>query len=284
MKSVRFSRRIFLAAIPTAALIITGCGAGKTDSDNWDEKVKGVKWTVQDKGNGTARLTGFDRSGKEPSGNIRLPTEVDGLKITSMVDGEKNGSSLFKGCEKLTGVCVPSSYRRIGNKAFQQCSKLKTVVVEDGVRQIGEYAFGECSSLSSLTLPSSIGIIEKYAFSDCSSLTEVQIPDDTEEVGKAAFARCASLKKAYIPLDMRVLGIFAFNECDELTDVYYEGTPDELKKIERNDPSAGTSTEWKTSYGFSLDFSKLEFNSDAGSKEFVNTTFHYEVPLSEYLK
>lgn len=283
METIRFSRRTFLAAIPAAALVLAGCGSdGGTSSTKWDEKANGVKWTVKDNGNGTAQLSGFDKSGKEPSGNVKLPTEVDGLKITSMVDAKKKGPTLFQECEKLTGVCIPASYRRIGDKAFKGCSKLKAVEIEEGVKQIGEYAFAECPELSSLTLPSTIRIIEKYAFSDCSSLTKVQIPADTEEVGKAAFVRCTSLTSVYIPLNLTTLGIFAFNECDKLTDVYYEGTPDDLQNMVRNDPSAGTSTKWTTSYGFTLDFSQVVPESGVESKEFVNTTFHYEVPLSEY--
>ncbi|MBQ2848443.1 MAG: leucine-rich repeat protein, partial [Clostridia bacterium] len=55
------------------------------------------------------------------SGNIEIPSSIDGVAIT------KIASSAFNGCSGLTAVKIPGSITEIGWYAFQNCANLKTV-------------------------------------------------------------------------------------------------------------------------------------------------------------
>jgi hypothetical protein len=96
---------------------------------------------------------------------LNIPSEVDGIKITS-----------------------------IGGDFIKNDKEIKKVVIPDGVTSIGDSAFKGCSSLDSVSVPESVKTIGNYAFSDCSSLTNINIPKNLETLGKYAFKGCSAIK------------------------------------------------------------------------------------------
>ena len=76
------------------------------------------------------------------------------------------------------------------------------------VTAIGQGAFEECDRLLSITLPHGLTDIQAWAFSDCDYLQLVYLPDTLEQIGYRAFFRSW-----------------------ELTDIYYEGTEQQWRRI-----------------------------------------------------
>ncbi|MBR6924684.1 MAG: leucine-rich repeat domain-containing protein, partial [Oscillospiraceae bacterium] len=106
--------------------------------------------------NGYAILDGFST---EPSGEFTVPSEINGVPVTSLSE------NLFK-YKNFTKVNLPDSITFIPKRAFYY------------------------SSISEITIPDSVTVIGPEAFAGCKELTEVIIPDSVTEIGASAFAHC----------------------------------------------------------------------------------------------
>ena len=93
----------------------------------------------------------------EYSDVLKIPSDVDGKKITALFDG------LF--CQ----------------------TPIKTIYIDDGVEKIGDHCFAE-SSLDYIDIPASVTTIGDNAFKNCQQLTSLAIGSDKTEFGKDAFA------------------------------------------------------------------------------------------------
>lgn len=121
-------------------------------------------------------------------GDITIPSEIEGLPVTSIADEAFYGNMDFAG--KLT---MPSSLRSIGNYAFAYSGGLSgDLVIPEGVISIGESAFESCDLDVKLTLPSTLKTIGQAAFSSCRLLRgDVVIPESVISIGQNAFNACA---------------------------------------------------------------------------------------------
>ena len=122
------------------------------------------------------------------SGNLSIPSYVYGKPVVEI------GNYALDGCDKVTGVTIPSSVTNISRHAFSMCTSLATVTIPSSVRRIGKAAFNGCSKLRSISIPSSVEVIEDLAFSYCSSLATISCPA-TVELGEDVFAGCEGLRK-----------------------------------------------------------------------------------------
>ncbi|MCI6770805.1 MAG: leucine-rich repeat domain-containing protein, partial [Oscillospiraceae bacterium] len=120
-------------------------------------------YTVSD---GKATINHVDKS---ISGNIAIPSTLDGYPVTSI------GDSAFRYCEILTSITIPDSVTCIGSDAFFYCTGLTSVTIGDSVTSIGNYAFWSCDSLTSITIPDSVTSIGDGAFESCDSLTSITV-------------------------------------------------------------------------------------------------------------
>ena len=82
---------------------------------------------------------------------------------------------LFKDCQKLTTVELPSTLRTIGYNAFDSCPVLDNVDIPESVKRIDSGAFAGTTSLKTFTLHEGIQTMNYGIFRD-SALTSVYIP------------------------------------------------------------------------------------------------------------
>ena len=63
-------------------------------------------------------------------------------------------------------------------------------------------------------------------------MTDIILPSGIDHLPDGgAFAGCRNLKRITIPRRISYIGPGTFEGCDSLEDVYYEGTPEEWKKV-----------------------------------------------------
>lgn len=181
------------------------------------------------------------------------------------------GTGAFYSCDGLTNITIPNSVTTIGGYAFASCTNLKNVTIGNGVTTIGECAFTRCNKLASITIGNSVTTIGAGAFDSCTSLTNVKLPDSVTTIaagmfysctsltsitmgkkvtaiGDSAFRYCSSLKSITIPNSVTEIGWSTFGDCTAFTDVYYNGTEAQWKKI----------------------------TVDEGNEPLLNATIHYE--------
>ncbi len=149
---------------------------------------------------------------KGKGGDVVIPSEIDGKKVTAI------GEFAFEGTD-LTSVTIPDTVTSIGWEAFRYCGSLKSVTIPDSVTEFGWEAFKGCSSLKSVTLPDSVKTISTEMFMDCGSLESVTVSDSVTSIENEAFAGCGSLKSVTIGKGVTELAVDAFHGCSNLTDI-----------------------------------------------------------------
>lgn len=78
--------------------------------------------------------------------DVVVPGYIDGYKIISL-----NGSTLFKGNDKIRSVVIPDTVYQIPNKAFEDCTSLESVYLSKNVNDVGNQAFLNCPKLKLVT-------------------------------------------------------------------------------------------------------------------------------------
>ena len=66
-------------------------------------------------------ITSCNRSAE----SVDIPTEIDGLPVTAIVDGA------FSNCDDLTNITIPDSLTSIGDGAFSRCDSLTNITIPD---------------------------------------------------------------------------------------------------------------------------------------------------------
>ena len=149
---LELNRRKFLKltgvlALTASASALTACGGGggnspsnsnstspnpSTPSDTSDpdtppetsspEETNGILWIYRKTSETSATLLGYSTSGKIPSGDVVLPSVINGLEIT------KIHTSAFKS-QTWTGVEIPATVQVIRESAFLGCSSLQRITL-----------------------------------------------------------------------------------------------------------------------------------------------------------
>lgn len=197
---------------------------------------------------------------KGNGGNVVIPSEIDGKKVTSIGNNSYSTSrEAFEECKNLTSVEIPNSITFIGGEAFKACTRLTSIEIPESVTYIMDNAFENCSGLTSIkvaegnttynssgdcnaiirvntlvvgckntVIPSGITAIGRYAFSGRSGLEKLQIPNGVKYVYDNAFSGCVDLTDIEIPDSIELIGKNAFNNCNSLTSIKI---PENVKDI-----------------------------------------------------
>jgi hypothetical protein len=233
---------LLLLAAPAA---MQAQGAYSTNAD-------GSIYTYSTNADGSANIVAY----AGPPWVVTIPTNINGLTVTSIGEGAFDGSG-------LTSVTIPNSVTSIADDAFVQCNSLTGLTIGDSVTNIGDGAFEECRSLANVTIPNSVISIGIYAFIECSSLTNIAvdaanpnyrstngvlfdkdqatliqypsgltnssytIPSSVTSIGFAAFGGCPRLTSVTIPNSVTSIGDLAFS----LTSLTSVTIPDSVTNI-----------------------------------------------------
>ena len=158
-------------------------------------------------GNTTTYSSGCIFGGCKSLSQITVPEGV-----TFLPDG------VFKSCNYLRSVILPSTLTKIGNDAFVN-SGITSITIPDSVTTIGSSAFSSCGNLRWAVLPTTLTTIGSNAFVSCGSLQSVRI-DGTETslktISESCFSNCTSLKEVPFAWGLKTIGEYAFKNCTSL--------------------------------------------------------------------
>ena len=110
------STAVLCCLVMMCGLVLAGCG----------KKPGTQMFTYVKKDDATIEITGFTDAAKEQSSFI-IPTEIDGIKVTS-----------------------------VARESFRDCANIKEISIAEGVETIGENAFLGCYNLETINFPSTI--------------------------------------------------------------------------------------------------------------------------------
>ena len=149
---------------------------------------------------------------------------------------EKYGDSVFRGCEKLTSVSIPSHVKEVSNYMFTGCSNLKNIELEEGIKKLGVICFYG-TKVEEVTIPASVtevggdwGGAGKW-FENCTNLKKIKIADGSQAILEGAFARIQSDFVIDIPDSVKKIDTYAFGDCPNFTVV---NMPPNLEYIGRD--------------------------------------------------
>ncbi|CAN5405054.1 hypothetical protein BH23VER1_BH23VER1_24770 [soil metagenome] len=244
-----FNRCRKLAAIHVSANLLT---IGNVAFSNCDS-LTGIDVAA---GNGTYSSPGgvlFDKSettllqypGGRP-GDYAIPPGV--TKIAQWA---------FGGCELLTSLSIPASYKEnislvingqtLGainvdpqNKTFssvdgvlynhEQTTLIRypqgregSYTVLPSTTTIAESAFSRCGGLTEVILPDGLVAIKNMALYSCESLTHIYLPSYVASIGAGAMGGCDALTSITIPESTTTVESSAFAECPSLAAAYFLG-------------------------------------------------------------
>lgn len=128
--------------------------------------------------------------------------------------------------EKLLGILIPKSVKRLGNYAFAGNSELGLVIFEDGsqLEHIGKYAFEDLDypAIDLTTLPN-LKIIDDGAFRSTEGYgATLKFGETVETIGEEAFAEMGLEGTLELPASLKRLGARAFNKNDKVSRVNFK--------------------------------------------------------------
>lgn len=159
------------------------------------------------------RFTGALTSAVNLQGSVSIPSEIEGVRVTSIADGALSDQS------NLTEIRIPSSVETIGDRAFAACVSLRSVRIEEGLSSLGKNAFQYCYALTDVSLPSTLTSIDSYAFASCLALRSITLPSGVFQLGSYVFSDCKNLSSVTMPDGIATIGDYTFSGCRALTSV-----------------------------------------------------------------
>lgn len=156
---------------------------------------------------GLSSISGFPFWGCEKLTGIELPTSVTSI-----------GESAFERAG-LQSIEIPNSVTSIGERAFMYCENLESIVIGNSVSSIEASAFKYCTSLESIEFSNSVTTIGHYAFYHCESLESIEIPNGVESIANNTFAGCTNLHSVIIPNSVTSIASEAFGGCTSLESI-----------------------------------------------------------------
>ncbi len=139
-----------------------------------------------------------------PGGDIVIPTEIDGVRITEIY------AEAFQLNNDITSVVIPEGIEKIGHKAFNECKNLVKVELPYSLYELGAEVF-RSTGLTEIVIPGGLEKIPYGTFCDARGLTDIKISNGVKEIHTGAFG-LTSPKRVIFPesLDFIAAGAFDF--------------------------------------------------------------------------
>lgn len=158
----------FMAAAAVCALI--GNFLPSLAVDNLQPMMIASAYSIGETNDFTYVNMGADISiseGKSPSGVLNIPSEIEGLPVTSVM------MQAFNGKTGITAVNLPETLTSINFMAFANCSGLTSVTLPKSLKYLEDGAFLNCFGITSMTIYSR----------DCQITGETAIPNEATIYG-----------------------------------------------------------------------------------------------------
>ena len=171
--------------------VFTGCtklsNISISSSNEYFKVVQGGLYAKQDIGSGSSLI---------PEGFlVMLPLSAldESTKVLTLPEGCTGiQKELFKNCDFIEEVKIPSTMTEIGDNAFAYFTGLKKVVIPTTVTYIGMTAFGYCTALTELVFEDDANAAELYGynrcFEGCTALASVKLPSRMKTIGGSMFS------------------------------------------------------------------------------------------------
>ena len=157
---------------------------------------------------------------------VDIPEKIDGKSVTSI------GSSVFRGCKRLSSITIPNCVTSIDSFAFRDCTSLKSITIPNSVTSIYYDAFRGCTSLTAINVANrnqnyvSVNgvlydkdktVIIRYPAGKKDK--SYSILDGVTGICAYAFEDCANLESITLPDSVTLMGLSVFNGCKSLTTI-----------------------------------------------------------------
>ena len=170
------------------------------------------------------QMAGRDENGNITSGSLEI-LNMGKARIVSggqgyyykdnwwrTVSDNRFNDEVFRSCNSLKKVILPSSLTFLGYYAFNECANLEEVVIPDGLTNIEHRAFFNCRKLSKVNIPSSVTNFSSQIFYGCTSLKAIDLSTMTGVNTIPSDMFCESgLTTVRIPAHITSISGYAFN-------------------------------------------------------------------------
>lgn len=151
------------------------------------------EFTYELDANNYASITSY----KGTSGNVTIPSIIDGYEVKSIANHAFNNSrNNTTNGKALTNVIISEGITTIGDYSFVGCTNLESVKVPETVTSMGFQTFVGCSKLTKINIPSKVKTLSSCIFQE-TGFTEFEVPENIEEMNNS-FRLCSNLKKVVI--------------------------------------------------------------------------------------
>ena len=183
------------------------------------------------------RMAGRDENGNVTAGSLEV-LNMNKAKIVyggegyyyennwwSEVSDNTFSSYIFRSCNSLRKIVLPSSLNYLESYAFYECSNLEEVILPDGLTNIGYETFGDCRKLSKVNIPSSVTNLSGWVFYGCTSLKTIDLSTMTgvNRIPEYMFYR-SGLTSVCIPANITNINNEAFYDTPMKSVVFEEGS------------------------------------------------------------
>jgi hypothetical protein len=147
---------------------------------------------------------------------------------------------VFKDCEKLKTIVLPTIITSIGHLAFSNCINLSEIEIPNSVTNLGIRAFGGCKKLKTLNISSNVTSISN-PFSGCSALINVETSNPNyksidgvlySKDGKTLINCPTSIKGVFVvPPSVISIDMVSFEDCQDITRIKIPSTVSDIDQI-----------------------------------------------------
>ena len=178
------------------------------------------------------------------------------------------GYEAFKDCESLSKISLPNSEAYLGAYAFSGCKSLTTITIPEKINLVLHGLFMGCDALASISvdsdnihfdsrnncnaiietatnkllagcrktiIPDDIVVIGQESFAMNNSVQSISIPNSVDTIEHCAFYKCQALTSITLPQSIKLIGEYAFYDCTSLNEIFYAGTIDEWKMVDKSE-------------------------------------------------